>query len=331
MHHMVRAYWRTGTSTKVKKRHLEEKSKQKHLQEPLSDPNPAPNVPPLEHPLVELEACRTDFTNTEDGHQKNLQKILGHAALIAHAFKRNDEQWREFVKKPFWQETKKRYRPKRHETKRSFASFVIRYVLHAHNGALGQRAWKYGHVLDYLKAKGISPIDIPGELTKLGGIEEVHRMATEEMPRRQSSEAHEVDLSDFDDIVSDEGDNEGSEDEKSEFTVAGKPKRIAEALDLSSGRRAKLLVERTEDSDAEFQLIKVDPAQNEKERRGSGVALCTAYPPLAGDVMRCDSSRGGGRLAPSPGVFPRRSSRAGVQLATSSCLTTQCQVNRSCL
>ena len=106
---------------------------------------PIENIPTLEDLLAEVETCRTDFTNFEDGHQKNMHKILGHSAHIGHAFERDDKQWREFVKNPFWQETKKRYRPKRHETKRSYASFVIRYVLHAHNGALGRRAWKYGH------------------------------------------------------------------------------------------------------------------------------------------------------------------------------------------
>ena len=223
----------------------------------MKDKNPPiANVPTLEYPLDELETCRTEFTNAEEGHQMSLQKIIGHAAHIAHALERDDKQWREFVKDPFWQETKKRYRPKRHETKRSFASFVIRYVLHAHNGALGRRAWKYGHVLDYLKAKGVSPIDVPAKLAKLGGIEEVHQMATEEMPRRQSSDPEDH-LSDFDDILGQDGDNEGTADEPTTFTVAGKPRRIKEALGLSGGERARLLVERTDELDEEFRLVKI--------------------------------------------------------------------------
>jgi hypothetical protein len=133
---------------------------------------------------------------------------------------------------------------------------VIRYVLHAHNGALGQRAWKYGHVLDYLKAKGVSPIDVPAKLAELGGIEEVHQMATDEMPRRQSSDPEDH-LSDFDDILGQDGDNEGTDNEPTTFTVAGKPKRIKEALGLSDGERVRLLVERTDELDEEFRLIKI--------------------------------------------------------------------------
>jgi hypothetical protein len=217
---------------------------------------PIENVPTLEDPLAEVETCRTDFTNVDDGYQKNMHKILGHSAHIAHAFEGDNKQWREFVKNPFWQETKKRYRPKRHETKRSFASFVIRYVLHAHNGALGQRAWKYGHVLDYLKAKGVSPIDVPAKLAKFGGIEKVHQIATEEKPRRQSSDPEDL-LSDFDDILGQDGDNEGTDDGPTTFTVAGKPKRIKEALGLSGGERVRLLVERTDELDEEFRLVKI--------------------------------------------------------------------------
>jgi hypothetical protein len=246
-----------------------------------------PDVPALADPMKALVKCRTRFVEAEAGYQKRLHKVLGRAARIAHALDRDHRAWKKFVRDPFWEGTPERYRPKAEkETLASTASYVIRSVMNAHSGSLGQRAWKYAHVLDYLNAKRISPLDVADEIARRGGIEAVHRAATEVMPRREPKElagledliaAHPLD--DICSSTSAERDNgeqppeegvkaaECKDDKRGTLTICGKRTMIQAAFDIPPGRTANLRVRRPKGGTEELRLEKVSLRPKTRKQR----------------------------------------------------------------
>jgi hypothetical protein len=211
-------------------------------------------------PMRMLEKCRIEFFEAEKKYHKRLHKMLGQAARIADIFDRNKSEWKEFIRNEFWNTVEERYRPKqKKDNQSSKAPYVVRYIMDARDSSMIQRAWKYAHVLDYLKHKGVAPEEVAEAIAKRGGIEKLHQKATEEKPRRAQRENDDSVSSDSDDEftaenhVDDDDDDEGLEearegetgdDDPPAITVIGKRAKIGAALEIPVGSKARLTVKR---------------------------------------------------------------------------------------
>jgi hypothetical protein len=138
-------------------------------------------------PMQKALQCRTECRNLDEGYRTKQITLLGNMARVADAFERDPKAWKAFINDPFWEGVRRKDRPKKKREKKSHATYVIKFVMDALHGAKAKQAWKYARVLNYIAQK-VPAGKAAEEITRLGGIEEVYKLATREDPIRPAKE-----------------------------------------------------------------------------------------------------------------------------------------------
>jgi hypothetical protein len=206
-----------------------------------------------------LADCRAEIDQIEETYHLELYRVLAKAYTVAWHLQHDFDDWKNFVKHPFWAQRKKKVRRDKDHDK--VLRLVMIFVFNATSGARYDRAWKYARALEIYWSSDVLPEEVAEKIKGDGGIEAVYRMAVQKSPRRklraelrddyysleEDSEPAGDDVSDDEDqhIHSEDGDDTYDEEDcNPTFDVEIDPKRLRKLLALKNGARARITVEK---------------------------------------------------------------------------------------
>jgi hypothetical protein len=171
-----------------------------------------------ESPLDALKECHSRIQKGEHGYQKQLHLRVAEVCAIAYALTRDPSAWHTFAKDPYWESRKKP--PKSTNPKRPLLN-VMDYAFRGMGDNGYRRAQKYAAALNKYFIEGVNPEEIEQLIEQKGGLEAMAREAAGEKKEGKRTKAvknatSHVHLSDPDDLVGDDNDQQNQSDNDQE-------------------------------------------------------------------------------------------------------------------
>jgi len=145
-----------------------------------------------ENPLAALMTCQCDFKTLEDDYEKRRNELLAGAYAGAYYMEGNWEEWKDFIKLPFWNRYKKK--PRRDKDANRKLLLSMKFALGECGPSGDKRAWYYTVCLKrYFNAR-VKPEDLLARIEEDGGITAIYRaeMAARRKARKEKEAALEA-------------------------------------------------------------------------------------------------------------------------------------------
>ena len=111
-------------------------------------------------PLVGVQECRAELREIEDGYRRRLYQLRAGACATACGFQENWNDWKVFIKDPFWKDWKKK--PRLDKDCHKILRYVLMYIFQgsSKNKRSYDRASRYDELLRYYMNNGLSAEDV---------------------------------------------------------------------------------------------------------------------------------------------------------------------------
>jgi hypothetical protein len=199
-----------------------------------------------------LKKSRQKFLELRKAHRIGQYETGAEAYEIADILSVDDEQYEWFANKSFWSQREVRPQSAREENRKSLIFFALDLITRYKDPG---KIWKRVRGLDYLSQIGTRQSRVVGKIIKVGGWENLAKLAAAKDPRRARREVEPTD--------EDESEQEDESDVESveSLSVLVQPELAEAAREVAEGRKVKVVIRRLPGDDLEFVALRILPVK----------------------------------------------------------------------